>query len=281
MKTKRLYFVFLCLIIFAMPLCNMSFPSKISYCQSTKQYARITKSNIAFYKEPLVSNDNILFYPEITYFVELLAPQENSFYKVRYMETEGYILASDLVFVSGEPQNPYPTNIGLKVLASGGINLRSSPVASQGPFNVLCALPFLESNLKYIGKTYGEEYAPAMGDTWYYCTYISGQENINGYLYSVYCYPLADIARNTEELQIVDQPYFPEETATTQTSQTDRISSLPMPVQILLVVVVCLPCILIVYLLFKPTHLSVDSGSKNKKKKVKRLKKSDYYELED
>lgn len=280
MKTKRLCFFILCLTIFAIPLCNIFFPSKTSYCQSSKQYARITKSNIAFYKQPYGSNDNILFYPEITYFVELLAPQQDSFFRVKYMDIEGYILASDLVFVSGEPQNPYPTNIGLKVLANGGINLRSSPIASDGPFNILCSLSFLESNIKYIGKTFGEEYAPAMGDTWYYCTYISGQENITGYLYSVYCYPLADIARNTEELQIVDQPYFPDETTPTQTDQTDRISSLPMPVQILLIVVVCLPCILIVYLLFKPTHLSVDTG-KNKKKKIKRLKKSDYYELED
>ena len=279
MKSKKICYLLFCMFVLVAPLCTIFSPAKGTFCQ-TKQYARITKSNIAFYKEPLVSNDNILFYPEITYFVELLAPEENSFYKARYMDVEGYVLASDLVFVSGQPQIPYPENIGLKILSSNGLNLRSSPIASQGPFNILCALPFLESNIKYIAKTFGEEYAPAMGDTWYYCTYITGQENISGYLYSVYCYPLAPVSRNMEEMQIVDKPYFPEESTPTQTNSTDRLSSLPMPVQILLVAVVCLPCILIVYLLFKPTRLSVDNG-KGKTKKIKRLKKSDYYELDD
>jgi hypothetical protein len=279
MKLKKNYCLVFCILVLVAPLCTFFLPENNTFCQA-KQYARITKSNIAFYKEPFVSNDNILFYPEITYFVELIAPEENSFYKARYMDIDGYVLASDLVFVSGQPQNPFPENIGLKILSSNGLNLRSSPIASQGPFNILCTLPFLESNIKYIAKTFGEEYAPAMGDTWYYCTYITGQENISGYLYSVYCYPLANIPRNMEELQTVDKPYFSEESTVTQTNNVDKLSSLPMPVQILLVAVVCLPCILIVWLLFKPTHLSVDNG-KGKTKKIKRLKKSDYYELDD
>ena len=220
-----------------------------------------------------------MFYPEISYFVQVLEPESSGFNRVKYLDIEGYILTSDLVFVSGEPKNPHPTNIGLKILANGGLNLRSSPICSEGPFNIVTSLPFLESNIEYIGKTNGEEYAPGMGDIWYYCRYLSNQTYVYGYLYSVYCYPLSPIITNTEQLEIVDKPYFPEQTVQTQ-SNKDMLATLPKQAQIVIICLVCLPCVLIVYLLFKPTKLTVDMG-KNKKKKIKRLKKSDYYEFDD
>lgn len=245
-----------------------------------KQYARITRSNIPLYNYPSISNDNILFYPEITYFVELLEPEQASFYRVKYLDVEGYILASDLVFVSGEPQNPYPQNISIKILSYNGLNLRTSPTASNGPFNIIASLPFLENNIKFIGKTYGEEYAPTMGDIWYYCTYLSNQTQRNGYLYSVYCYPLEEIPKNLETLDIVDKPYFPPTDQPVINNNSEVLTSLSQPLQILIICAVCLPCIFIVYMLFKPTKLAVDVG-KSKKKKIKRLKKSDYYEFDD
>lgn len=242
----------------------------------TKQYARITRSNIPIYRDEIISNDSILFYPEMSYFVELLQPENNGFYKVKYMDITGYMLADDLVFVSGTPQNPFPENRAVKILANSGLNLRSTPTAND-PFNILSTLPFLENNIKFIGKTYGDEYAPSMGDVWYYCCYL--QENIYGYLYSVYCYPLSEVAVNTETLEVVDKPYFVELEPTT-TTQTDALAGLSKPTQIVVITLVCLPCIFIVYMLFRPTKLSVDVG-KNKKRKIKRLKKSDYYEFDD
>lgn len=242
------------------------------------QYARITRSNIAFYDIPSITDGNVMFYPEISYFVQILQPEQDNFYKVKYKEVEGYILSSDLVFVSGQPKNPYPEQIGVKILANGGLNLRSSP-STSGPFNILQTLPFLESNIEYLGIVHGEEYVPNMGDIWYYCRYFDNQENIYGYLYAVYCYPIGAIMPNTEEFEIVDKPYFPEETVQTQTN-SDVLSTLPKQAQIVIIFLVCLPCILIVYLLFKPTKLAVDVG-KNKKKKIKRLKKSDYYEFDE
>ena len=255
---------------------------KVSHAEVTvleKQYARITRSNIAVYDVPDVTSGKVMFYPEISYFVQLLEPESSGFYRIKYNDVEGYILSSDLIFVSGVPQNPFPTGINVKILSNSGLHLRSTPTSADGPFNIIATLPFLESNIEYIAKTYGEEYAPNTSDIWYYCKYYNNQSYVYGYLYSVYCYPLSTIEPNTEQLDVVDKPFFADQTVQTQTTN-DKLSVLPKQAQIVIIVIVCLPCLLIVYLLFKPTKLAVDTG-KNKKKKIKRLRKSDYYELDE
>ena len=277
-KISKLYLgIFLLAIIF-----SFSFNYNTCFADVTvteKQYARITRSNIPIYDTPDATVGKILFYPEISYFVQILQPESSNFYKIKYMDIEGYILSSDLVFISGTPLNPFPSDVNIKILANGGLNLRSSPTSSEGPFNIITTLPFLENNIQFIGRTHGEEYAPGMSDLWYYCRYYNNQSYLYGYLYSVYCYPLAEIKPNLEQFDIVDKPYFPEISVETQTNN-DALSKLPKEAQIVVIIVVCAPCILIVYLLFKPTKLQIDNG-KTKKKKFKRLKKSDYYEFDD
>ena len=129
------FFVFLfCFFVIFTNFTLLNSDAKITVIN--KQYGRITRSNIAVYNIPDATQGQILFYPEISYFVQILEPESSNFYKIKYMDVEGYILSSDLVFISGEPMNPYPNNIGLKILANSGLHLRSTPKASDGPFNL-------------------------------------------------------------------------------------------------------------------------------------------------
>ena len=242
-------------------------------------YAKITMPNIAFYSSAIQSDDYIKFYLEQSYYVQLLENQRDGFYKAQYMDEIGYVLASNLTFVAGTPSVPYPTNISFRVFSLNGLNMRSSPIESQGPFNIITTIPYLANNLIYYGKVKGEEAVTYKGDIWYYAKYVTAglESQPKGYLYSVFCDLLTIIPINTETLEVISEPVF--ETDIPQ-SPNDLFSTLPQSLQIIIVLSVSLPCLIIIYFLFKPTKISIDIG-KNKHKKIRRLKKSDYYELED
>lgn len=238
-------------------------------------YAKITVPGVGLYRQPVASVDNLIFYIEQSYFVKLLENEVDGFYKAQYIDEIGYVQKKDLVFVEGTPQNPYPTGISFRVFSLSGLNMRSSPIESQGPFNIITTIPYLENNLMYYGKTQGEEAVIYKGNIWYYAKYIQNNvEKAKGYLYSVFCDMLTTIPVNTEQLPVIDEPFFKPE----QEEKPPLLQTLPQNLQILLVFGVSLPCIIILYFLFKPTKISVDTG---KHKKIKKLKGSDYYELDD
>lgn len=242
-------------------------------------YAKIEKPNVGFYSLPVDIKDNIKFYVEQSYFVQLLENKRDGFYKAQYIDEIGYVKASDLIFVAGTPINPYPTNISFRIFSLNGLNLRSSPIESQGPFNIITTVPYLENNLMYYGKVNGEEAVSYKGDVWYYSKYLTNNSSTQpkGYLYSVFCDLLTVIPINTESLAIISEPIFEVDEPS---SQTDLFANLPESLQIIIILSVSLPCLIIIYFLFKPTKISIDIG-KRKKKKVRKLRNSDYYELED
>lgn len=272
---KKMFIFVLLSIYFSMPYLMTN--GKV-YAK-TINYARITKSNVPIYSQPILSNDYAMFYIEPSYFVELLEPESKGFYHVRYMDTEGYIKSENLIFISGTPNNPFPTNTNFRVFAPSGLHLRSSPQESQGPYNIITTIPFLETNLIYYGKIFGEEAISNKGDIWYYCKYITNEEEHYGFVYSIFCDMLKEIPPNTEQLDITDAPIFDEPLKETNINN-DKLSTLSRPAQIIIIALVCLPCLLIVYLLFKPTKITTIE-SRKKKKKIKKLRKSDYYEFDD
>lgn len=272
---KKLFTIFLISIFFSLPLLM----SNGMVYAKTINYARVTNSNVPIYSNPIISNEYVLFYIEPSYFIELLEPESKGFYHVKYMDIEGYIKSENLTFVSGTPLMPYPTNTNFRVFAPSGLHLRSTPQESQGPYNIITTIPYLENNLIYYGKVYGEEAISNKGDLWYYCKYITNEEQYCGFVYSVFCDMLKDIPPNTEQLDITDAPFFDEPNKETSNT-TDKLSTLSKPAQIVIIALVCLPCLLIVYLLFKPTKITAVE-SRKKKKKIKKLRKSDYYEFDD
>lgn len=267
--------IILLVIVVTIPIFSFS-SNKNLFAQNTP-WAKITKANVALYSSPLATDSNVKFYLEQSYYVKLLENEHDGFYKAEYFDEVGYVLKSDLVFVEGSPITPYPTNISFRVFSLGGLNMRSSPIESQGPFNIITTIQFLENNLVYYGKVNGEEAVAHKGTIWYYAKYLqpNSQTQPKGYLYSVFCDMLSVITVNTEQLTLIDEPNFGDIEKT-----PNLLSSLPQYLQITIVFAICLPCILIIYFLFKPTKISIDNGNR-KKKKIKKLKGSDYYEIEE
>ncbi|MBR3790196.1 MAG: hypothetical protein IKK20_00115, partial [Clostridia bacterium] len=112
----------------------------------------------------------------------------------------------------------------------------------------------------------------------YYCKYINGDSSYFGFLYSEFCDKLSPIIPNTEILPVFEGELFAKPTIN-QTNQSTN-SAISNELKIFVIVAISLPCIFIVYLLFKPTKLVADDGKKSNKK-IRRLKRSEFYELDD
>ena len=286
MKKKIL---FICLIIF---LCFVILPLKLdskvqadNYTAGSPQYARVKGSNVKLYKTPTEVEDysNVHFTVPESYFVELLDYENEKFFSARYLDTYGYVKISEVQCVSGIPQNPFVSKASFRVFAPNGLELRSSPSQSDG-LNVITNINYLETNLQYYGKIDGEEAISYKGNEWYYCKYTKNGQEQKGYVYSVFCDLLTTISTNTEVLEYVSEPTFETKETGSQVETDTSISSLPSVTQILIIVAVCVPCILIIYLLFRPTKITArayQNAAENASKKKKKSRKQDYYEYEE
>ena len=143
----------------------------------------------------------------------------------------------------------------------------------------------METNLSYYGITYGEESIAKKGNIWYYCKYYVNNLYYTGYLYSPLCDDLSPIVNNAEIVEyLTSPPVFEEETLETGGNILEGMSQ---TMQTILIVAVSLPCLLFIYLLFKPTRMAEEKATsssnktKSQKSKYKKLKHSDYFELDD
>ena len=263
----------------------------IVFAEEKTYYGRAISKDIAFYSTPISSDENILFFVPKTYFVKIISDENDIFYKASYMnEIFGYIKKTDMSYIDKTPTTPYANQISFRVFTPSGANLRKTPNESLGATNLITTIPFLETNLLFIGNINGEEAISYKGTTWYYCKYIKDNISNFGYVYSPLCDMLTPIPENTETFEYV-LPDF-DSTIVGQISDKSDFLTLSSPAQIAIIIGVSLPCIIIIYFLFKPTKISMqttknksnnDSVKKKKtktKKKIKRLKGSDYYELD-
>lgn len=249
------------------------YPTNIAIA-SEPQFARITNNNIYFYSAP--ADDSKLFTLPNTYFVELLEKAGSAYYKARYIDLYGYVKVDDVTPVVGVPSNPFAEKQSLRVIAPSYLEMRSGP-KSTSPFEIVDTVPYLTVDIIYYGSISGEPMVPDSTNIWHYCKYVKQNTSSTGYLYSLFCDKLQTAPPNTEILDIKTTPVFPDPLPEKNTVSNLNFSS---PAQIAIVVAVSLPCLLIVYLIFKPTKI-VNEQTKKKKRKIHRLKHSDYYELED
>lgn len=252
----------------------------------TTYFARVKYANCPLLKSPSSdsSYSNVHFIIPQTYFVEVFS-KTGDFFEAEYLGTRGYVRRGDVEFVSGTPQTPYASKISFRVFAQNGLNLRSSPKESEGIANRITTIPFLETNLQYIGMIEGEEAISNRGNVWYYCNYYCMNETLTGYIYAGYCDMLSSITQNTETLPVISEPSFEQLTVKDEVSNIDDggISNLSKRSQILIIVAVSLPALIILYLLFKPTKIVASLKSKKSpdaKKKKKRYR-GDYYEIDE
>lgn len=248
-------------------------------------YGRATASGIYFYSTPEITTDknNRIFEIPETYFVLLLGDENDLFYRAKYNDIYGFVLKNEVSCIQGTPQKPYVTNATFRVFTPNGANLRSSPNQTLGTTNLITSIPFLETNLMYYGRCEGEEAISYKGNIWYYCKYVSQNQEYFGYIYSPLCDLLTNIVQNDEVFEYVT-PNF-SKPSDESPNKVDYLS-ISNPWQIIIIVLVCLPCILIIYFLFKPTSIATKSITKQQKKKgkhkkkISKLKHSDYYELD-
>ena len=249
------------------------------YAEEETHFAKITKNDVYLYSAPLNIETNKVFEIPRSYFVELINDandDEDLFYAARYIDVYGYIKKSEVSVVLGSPNTPFANNISFRVFSPSGLDLKSSP-NDLTPFNRIINIPYLSTNLVYYGKCNGEQMIPQKSSIWYYCKYIENGNNYFGYLYSDLCDMLTPIAPNEE-----NPPVYEGEIFVTPEIEEVGASSITLSNEIKIIIVICasIPCFIVIYLLFKPTKIIADNG-RFKKKKISKLKASEYYELED
>jgi len=272
--------IMLAIISFLFSFTYILSPAKV-YANTTF-YARITNDSTYLYSTPEENVNTAIFILPNTYFVELISSSNNFFY-AKYKDVFGYVKKNEVQVVSTSPITPFLSNISFRVFTPSGANLRSTP-QNLGATNLVYSFPFLETNLEYYGKCLGEEAISKKGCTWYYCKYYTNNLSYMGYVYSPLCDLLPTLPQNTEILEPYTGELFLDEEQSLPTTASP-MEQLSPTAQTIIIVAVSLPCLLFIYLLFKPTHMAESakqtSSRKSSRKKISRLKRSDYFELDD
>lgn len=281
--------VIVLLSIFFIFCCNFIKINEVVYA-SDSQFARVLKSGVKLYKEPVLSEemDNVYFEIPRTYFVELLENGNDYFYKAKYIDVIGYVRKTDVQCVLGSPKQPYASEISFRIYSLNGLNLRSEPSQEKGLFSVVISIPFMSTDLQFYGEVQGEEAISYKGTTWYYCRYVKDGAEYYGYVYSIFCDQKTELEENVEILEYISEPNFavkPNPDMTEKVEQEFDFASFSGLKQALIIIAVCVPCFIIVYLLFKPTKIAVSALESNgrkvvKRKKFKKKRNQDYYEYE-
>lgn len=249
---------------------------------SETYFAKAISKNVKLYRSTSGSDDfsNVYFTIPQSYYIEIDKCENELFFSARYIDVYGYVKKSDVQCVSGIPETPF-ANASFRVFVPGGVELRSSPSQSQG-INTIEQLGYLETNLKYYGEIEGEEAISNRTQTWFYCKYIKNGKEYFGYVYNAFCDSLTEIPTNTELLENISEPDFVVD-ASTQPSTEDGLSSLPSATQIVIIVAVCLPCLIIIYLLFRPTKITAKAleEADAKPRKKRKPRHQDYYEYDE
>lgn len=275
----------ICLVVFSIMFLQslFAFPSINAAGAEQPYFAKAISKTVKLYRSTSGSEEfsNVYFTIPQSYYVEIDKCENNLFFSARYIDVYGYVKKTDVQCVNGVPETPF-ANATFRVFVPGGIELRSSPTQSQG-LNTVEQIGYLETSLKFYGEIEGEESITNRTSTWYFCKYIKNGKESFGYVYNAFCDSLTEIPTNTELLEQIDEPDFTINASTTPTDG-DAMSSLPSVTQIVIIVAVCLPCLVIIYLLFRPTKITaraMEEADLKPRKKRKKIHHQDYYEYDE
>ncbi len=244
--------------------------------ESNKQYyAKVNKDEVYFFTQPNEASEFRLFKIPTSYFVLLTAEANDKFYSCSYGDKIGYVKKDDVLPMNGTPLSPYANTTTTRIIAPDGLDMRSSPV--KNPLNIVARLNFLEDNILFYGMLDGDDFIPGNTKTWYYCKYINPTTSQIqfGYFYSYYC-DQPNLSINMEEFPLIEGELFPVTPTKPQPS-----SSLSGTVKTLIIIGVSLPCVVILYLLIKPTLIAEHSNKKSKAKAKPKRRHGDYYEFDE
>ncbi len=227
---------------------------------STTYFARIMQDEVYLYKTPLNVDDvsNIYFSLPKTYFVELVE-EESGFYKVNYLNFNGYIKKECVQPIVGAPITPFLENINFRVYSEQSRDLRTEPNTKSGSSSQVAYIPLLNRNLTYYGKIVGESLIDGRTNIWYYCKY-SADKDYYGYVYSDFCDELSEIKLNTEEVTYTSSPNFNAQNST----QTPTTLPLKNKTTGIIIAILCLPAGAFVFLIIRNKRIVSENRTPSK-----------------
>lgn len=234
--------------------------SEVSFAKNTF-YAQVETNNVFFYSEPVADESKTLFELPKSYFVKLIDHAGENFYYSEYRGIYGYVKKTQVTPIDGTPITPYFT-ADFRAIPLSTLPLYTSPSTVTG--SILTEIPHLTKNIIYYGSMNGEEAVPETSNEWYYCKY----DNFYGYVYSVYCDKLTEFKESSEVFSKLENFTFDDE-------KPEGLSTIAMT---FIIVGVSIPCLLVIYLLLKPTF--VKEKVTNVKPKSKK-RHGDYFEFDD
>lgn len=258
----------LCFMLLSLSILSTSFSFKLFTNASEKisYYAKIEESGIYFYSNPIEQEESKLFILPQSYFVYLTDEANENFYVAQYKDVHGYVRKQDVVVMNGTPTMPYASrNFTIKDL--DGLSLYPSPSFTNN--TTLAKIDYLTIVSSYYGEMPGEN-IPDINCPWFYCKVSEDDTTLFGYVYSDSCYKISSISPNTESFEVVSSPIFE-----ISEGQEGSLSEVAMA---FIVIGVSLPCILIIYLLIKPSLQK--SKIPTPKKKI-RKRHGDYFEFDE
>lgn len=192
------------------------------------------------------------------YFAVVLGKPENGYTSVSYLDLAGKVESDKLTAVDYEPRYKFAEG-SLKLTNDGhNVRVRSTPDHENG--EIVGDLPDGET-LFYYGTAVGSAQVAALGNEWYFVRFTYGGETRRGYVYSLYV-TAEPIPKNVIEALPAPEPEPDpaiEQDVATDGENTDNDSSpLTRNGEAITIVALCLPVIVVTYLLFRKPSKPTD-----------------------
>lgn len=220
--------------------------AKVASTQTTSGYAQVITNDCYLLKQ--ADNNSKWFLLEQSYFIKVTEDFDNVYFKVTYLEFDGFVEKSKVNFVEEYPDTPYLSGITFDIYSLGNVCMRSSAKTLTDDSNILCTIPLNTKNILYYGKISGEEAISGLGNIWYYCAYQDGNNNVfKGYIYAPLTTNLSNITTSDQIVTFVDVAGF---------TTMDNLLYLNLSTKNMLIVITALPSIAVVILLMLPSKLA-------------------------
>lgn len=141
-----------------------------------------------------------MFAIEPSYFVELTADFNSTFYSAKYMGVTGFVKKKDVQPTSDAIKNPYPVHISFRIYLPISQVMYSAPTTSA---DIVVEIPIYTKTLNYIGSSFGEVAIVERSAEWYFCKYTLDKDYY-GYIYSEGVDQMNSIPKNIEECSYVE-----------------------------------------------------------------------------
>lgn len=211
----------------------------------TSGYAKVLTNDCYLLKSP--DKYSGIFLLEQSYFVKVLEVTDNLYFKVQYLQFEGFVEKSKVSFIEEFPKEPYLVGITFDIYDIGNVCLRNTPETLDNDMNILCTIKASTKDLTYYGKCTGEEAIKGLGNVWYYCAYQDEYGNLNkGYIYSALTRNLSAITSSNESLTLVSVQNF---------RPVDNLLYLNLSTKNILIILTALPTLFVLYLFVKPSKI--------------------------